>query len=47
MWIFLFIGFLLLVLFIYCAIEEHNEKITYDRLKNHPYNVEMNCTDTK
>ena len=47
MWIFLFIGFLLLVLFICCAIEEHNEKITYDRLKNHPSNVEMNCTDTK
>ena len=47
MWIFLFIGFLLLVLLVGCAVEEHNETITYNRLKHRPSNVEMRYTDTK
>lgn len=47
MWILLFIAFLLLALLIGCAIEEHNETITYNRLKYRPSNVEMRFTDTK
>ena len=39
--------FLLLVLFIWCAVEAHGEEVTYARLKHRPSNVEMNCTDTK
>ena len=39
--------FLLIVFFIWCAVEAHREEITYARLKHRPSNVEMNCTDAK
>lgn len=39
--------FLLIVFFIWCAVEAHKEEVTYARLKHRPSNVEMNCDDRK